>query len=71
MNLRSGKTTYTNNSELKACGHTCCIGKLTKCCDCMDTRPIQSNYSCYVDGMGYMSNATRRQFYCLVCRIKK
>ncbi|MDD4930557.1 MAG: hypothetical protein PHG66_00180 [Candidatus Colwellbacteria bacterium] len=38
------------------------------CCFCRDKRSYSSSYSGYLDGVGYVYNKKREDFYCNVCR---
>ena len=54
----------------KKCGHYCSYSYLSKCCSCMDERPIrqEGTYSVYVDGRGWMYTGQRSAGYCPVCK---
>ena len=58
--------------ELKICHHYCYPSKLKKCCSCEDLRPFSPDgfYERYVDGKGWITNATRDDGYCPVCNTK-
>eukprot|EP01038_Epipyxis_sp_PR26KG_P007927 gene7927-10760_t len=58
------------NSEIKDCGHACTASSVKSgCCKCEDLRPIRDDntYVCYVDGKGWVEEASRGAGYCPFC----
>ncbi|ETS78326.1 hypothetical protein PFICI_10388 [Pestalotiopsis fici W106-1] len=63
-----------NRTERQNCSHFaskgCALETSGQCCECSDKRPINTSglYSMYVDGQGWVENATRWAYYCPACR---
>jgi hypothetical protein len=63
---------YRVRTEIKQCGHICTISSLKQgCCSCLDQRSVHvdiNSYPLYVDGHGWMDNASRGNSYCPFCK---
>ena len=58
-------------SKVCECGREKCLLTSKVCCYCSDSRPVHTNvasYIQYVDGIGWVYDATREQFYCPTCK---
>lgn len=64
----------SNCTERHGCDHFaikgCALEKSGHCCECSDKRPVSTSglYSMYVDGQGWVENATRWAYYCPACQ---
>lgn len=61
----------TINIESKLCGHECFVSSIKQgCCRCMDRRPLrdEGTYPQYIDGCGWIDNASRGSGYCPHCK---
>jgi hypothetical protein len=52
------------------CGRKCELHVKTGCCWCLDKRKEQTGYMQYVDGVGYVENASRTTGYCQACKLQ-
>ena len=57
-----------HESDELPCGHSCTIGAADKCCGCADTRPRDSKYMRYVEGVGDLNVGLREDDYCSSCK---
>jgi hypothetical protein len=69
--------TITNKKKgvkTKICkkSHDKCENSCAKCCFCYDTRPYleEGKYCGYIDGVGYVMNKNRWDFYCRACKAR-
>jgi hypothetical protein len=56
------------NHEPKICGHNYCSLNTDQCCACSDQRVGMGGFERYVDGVGFVNDASRGQFYCPGCK---
>lgn len=67
-------TPFDIHAERQICDHfasrDCALEVSGQCCQCSDKRPISTSglYSMYVDGHGFINNATRWAYYCPACK---
>ena len=63
---------FTLPTQVKWCGHDCYPSSTKYCCSCSDQRPMRTGntYPNYIDGVGWVDNASRDDGYCPICNPK-
>mmetsp|Transcript_40501 Transcript_40501/g.41331 ORF Transcript_40501/g.41331 Transcript_40501/m.41331 type:complete len:231 (+) Transcript_40501:30-722(+) len=69
---KSSIESFKLSKEIKKCGHVCYPSSTPFCCSCSDKRLVieSGKYPMYVDGQGWVDNASRDEYYCHVCNPK-
>jgi hypothetical protein len=57
-----------SHHEPESCGHSHCSLTTSLCCVCSDRRVGNGGFQRYVDGVGYVNDASREEFYCPGCK---
>ncbi|CAF3390634.1 unnamed protein product [Rotaria socialis] len=69
----SPEVDFRKEAKQKKCGHKCNLWATKNCCHCSDLRSYHFNgfYEKYVDGIGFVNEATRNEYYCPTCKLEE